>query len=261
MTGDQRATGSEPAAEDSGAQSATVAAAPASLPEAVSPSEAQAAPMALDQAAPAGEEDAPEAEPVEEALAAVVDPVTGDDVAAFDAEATSASDQPEAAPSDAGRDLEELTLPSLIQAPVVLEPGTVLGADGRVQIGEHLGTRGRVNRYAATWTDDAGQPADIELREGPVDPDGLPREAEILTTVQYAMLPRGYQAWEQDDRRYLALDRLDGETLGQALQAGTTPDEALSQVLQLAQVVRRLHRAGWALLGLTPADVYLGQPL
>lgn len=259
MTSDQRATESDPAAEDSGAQSATVAAAPVGLPEAVSPSEAGSGPTGPGEAVPAGE-DAPEAEPVEEALAAVVDPVTGDDVAAFDADATSASDEIEAAPSDAG-DLEELTLPSLVQAPAILEPGTVLGSEGRVRIGEHLGTRGRVNRYAATWTNDEGEPTDIELREGPADQAGLPQETEILTTVQYAMLPRGYQAWEQDDRRYLALDRLGGETLGQALQAGIAPDEALSQVLQLAQVVRRLHRAGWALLGLTPADVYLGQPL
>jgi protein phosphatase len=37
--------------------------------------------------------------------------------------------------------------------------------------------------------------------------------------------------------------------------------EALSVILQLVQVVRRLHRSGWALIGLSPADVYLGQPL
>lgn len=165
------------------------------------------------------------------------------------------------APADAGADLEELVLPSLVSAPEPLSPGTELGPDGRLRVGEPLGTRGRVNRYAATWRQDDGQQIEVELREGPADHAGLQREAEILTGVRYAMLPRAHLACEEGGRRYLAVDRLDGETLDRTLAAGLGVDRALSVVLQIVQVVRRLHQAGWALLGLTPADVVLGQPL
>ena len=170
--------------------------------------------------------------------------------------------QPErvSAPAD-GDVLEELTLPSLVQPPEVLEPDAVLGPDGRVRVVEHLETRGRINRYAATWQDEAGQVVEVELREGPAEHPGLQREAEILTAVRHAMLPRLHAAFEHDDRRYLVLDRLDGETLEHALRAELSVDRALSVVLQLVQIVRRLHQAGWAVVGLAPADVCLGQPV
>jgi protein phosphatase len=158
-------------------------------------------------------------------------------------------------------DLEELTLPSLIQAPVPLAIGTTLGPDGRLLVGELLGARGRVNRYAATWRADDGQAVDVELREGPSDHAGLRTESEVLSTVRYAMIPKVYLVHEQEGRRYLALDRVDAETLEQKLRCGLTPEQAISVVLQLAQVIRRLHQAGWALLGMSPADVALGQPL
>jgi PPM family protein phosphatase len=171
-------------------------------------------------------------------------------------------EQPEQASTPADGDvLEELTLPSLVQPPEVLQPDAVIGPDGRLRIVEHLGTRGRINRYAAAWQDETGQVVAVELREGPADHPGLQREAEILTAVHHAMLPRLYAAFEHDDRRYLVLDRLDGETLEHALKADLSVDRSLSVVLQLVQIVRRLHQAGWAVVGLAPADVWLGQPV
>jgi protein phosphatase len=158
-------------------------------------------------------------------------------------------------------ELEELVLPSLVRAPELLTPGTKIGTDSRARIVEHLGTQGRVNWYAATWRQDDGQEIEVELREGPADHAGLQCEAEILAAVQYAMLPRFYGTWEEEDRQYLAIERLHGETLDQTLAAGLPADRALSIVVQLAQVVRRLHQAGWALLGLTPSDMVLGQPV
>ena len=179
------------------------------------------------------------------------------------AEAEGTAEQPDDATeaADTGGDLEELVLPSLVSAPEPLAPGTEIGPEGRLRVVEHVGTRGRVNRYAATWRQDDGREIAVELREGPPDHAGLQREAEILTSVQYAMLPRTYLACEEAGRWYLAVDRLDGETLDRALSAGLPVDRALSIVLQLTQAVRRLHLAGWALLGLTPADVSLGQPI
>ena len=187
-----------------------------------------------DDAAPVdGGPDPAVAAPAEQPLAEVGDAEVGDDV------------------------LEELTLPSLIQAPEALPPDTTLGPEGRLRVVEHLGTRGRVNRYAATWQDDAGTAVPVELREAPADDAGLRREAEILADVRYAMLPTPRAAFEHDGRRYLAVDQLDGETLGHALRTGLPPERALSVVLQLTQAVRRLHRSGWAVVGLAPADVYL----
>ena len=176
-------------------------------------------------------------------------------------EPSSAVDDATPAAADTGGDLEELVLPSLVSAPEPLAPGTALGPDGRLRVAEHLGTRGRVNRYAATWRQDDGSEIEVELREGPADHAGLQREAEILTSVRYAMLPRVHLACEEGGRRYLAVDRVDGETLDRALSGGIPVDRALSVILQLVQAVRRLHQAGWALLGLTPADVVLGQPV
>jgi len=173
-------------------------------------------------------------------------------------------------------ELEELTLPATVQAPPPLAPDTSLGPDGRLRVATLLGTLGRINRYAAVWQDDDGQPVDVELREGPADHDELGREAEVLEAVRYAMLPRWYATFTQGDRQYLVLARADGSPLEEVLTTTTTTittttaaaagagldrDSAVSVALQLAQVLRRLHAAGWALPGLSPADVLLGHPL
>src|SRR5436190_12919410 len=96
-----------------------------------------------DRAAPAVlAEEAPPPEPAEPAPEAVPGPIAGEDVAPAEPAAVEAPDEQEDAA--AAGELEELTLPSLVQAPAVLEPGTTLGTDGRLRVGEHLGTRGRV---------------------------------------------------------------------------------------------------------------------
>jgi protein phosphatase len=205
--------------------------------------------------APHESEDPPPAE-------APVEPVGGESLASSGGgEPAPTSEGGESAPtaSDDGF-LDDLELPSLVSAPEPLGPGAVIGPDGHAQVVEYLNTRGRVNLYAARWRQDDGTEAEIELREGPADHGGLRREAEILASVQYAMLPRVYGAWDADDRRYLAVGRTGGQTLADALAAGLSAEQVLSSVVQLAQAVRRLHRAGWALLGLTPADVALGRP-
>src|SRR5688500_8002584 len=53
-----------------------------------------------------------------------------------------------------GGDLEELVLPSLVSAPEPLPPETHFGPEGRLRVVEHVGTRGRINRYAAIWRGD-----------------------------------------------------------------------------------------------------------
>jgi hypothetical protein len=61
------------------------------------------------------------------------------------------------ADAGAGSELEELVLPSLVSAPEPLAPGTEIGPGRRLRVIEHLGTRGRVNLYAATWRPADGQ--------------------------------------------------------------------------------------------------------
>jgi serine/threonine protein kinase len=159
-----------------------------------------------------------------------------------------------------GAALDELILPSAIQELTPLPDGSAIGPEGRLQIERTLDRRGRLNRYLASWRGDDGAPVAVELREAPADAPDLRREAEVLAEVRYAMLPAPLASFEEGGRRYLALDRREGETLAEALAAGLTPERATSIVLQLAQVLRRLHGAGWALLGLHPADVISGTP-
>jgi protein phosphatase len=180
-----------------------------------------------------------------------------------EAEAYTVVSDADAARPDAVDDgfLDDLVLPSLVSAPEPLMPETDLGPDGRLRIVGHRGTRGRVNMYAAVWRQEDGTDVEVELREGPADHVGLRRETDILTVIQFAMLPRCYAAWEAADRRYLAVESFAGKTLADGLAQRPPVEQTLSILLQLVQVVRRLHRAGWALLGLTPADVTVGRPI
>ena len=160
-----------------------------------------------------------------------------------------------------GGDLEELVLPSSVQTLAPLPAGATVGPDARLRIERGLDARGRINRYGATWRDDAGGLVPVELREGPADHPELRREAEVLAAMRYAMLPGLLATFEQDGRRYLAIEWHEGESLERSLVLGLAPAEAVSIVLQLTQALRHLHRSGWALLGLHPADVVLGHPL
>src|SRR5690606_37989620 len=93
---------------------------------------------------------------------------------------------------------------------------------------------------------------EIELLEAPTDHAGLRSTADILSEVRYPMLPSLQATWQDNDRRYVALEARRAMTLDEALADGMPPVEVISTVLQLAQALRRLHQAGWALLGLTP---------
>ncbi len=158
-------------------------------------------------------------------------------------------------------ELEELTLPSSISSLEPLPDGSVAGPEERLRVEKLLAVRGRVNHYLATWLGEDGATVPVELMEAPSDHAPLRSEAEVLSQVRYSMLPKLFATWEQEGRRYLAVERLEGSTLQQALEDGLGAEQAASFVLQLTQVLRRLQQAGWALVGLTPADVLLGQPI
>ncbi len=158
-------------------------------------------------------------------------------------------------------ELEELTLPSSVSALDPLPERSRIGPDGAVFVEGLVEKRGRLNRYRATWASTSDGTLPAELREGPVDHAELQREAAVLSEVRYAMLPALYATWEENGRRYVAVQRVEGPTIDAALRDGMSADQAVSITLQLAQLVRRLHRAGWALVGLSPDDVQVGQPI
>ncbi len=224
-------------------------------------------PMAL--APPASSVGGADADPIVDALADAHPPADGvepvcaaADVATPVSDAAVAIKQGVATTSAAGLDLEELLLPSSIPALSSLSAGVEVGMDGYIRIEGLIASRGRLNCYSASIRQDDASLASCELREAPSDQLELRREGEVLAGVRYAMLPRLLASFEQDGRRYLALECRDGHrSVADALEAGLDTARALSIVVQLAQVLRRLHTGGWALLGLQPAHIALGTPL
>jgi protein phosphatase len=212
-------------------------------------------PAASAEGSPAGETPEPAAPGI--APAPIVEPpALPEDTPGAEAEPGTAP------PADDDRYLDELVLPSAIAAPAPLPAGTPLGPDSSVLVEQLLVTRGRVNRYRASVRQGDAPPLPAELREAPADHPELRREAEVLDCLRYAMFPRLLATFEQEGRRYLTVDWPEGaDTLAEALTAGLTADRAISIALQLTQALRRLHAAGWALLGLQPAHIILGEPL
>src|SRR5436305_6699013 len=69
-------------------------------------------------------------------------------------------------------ELEELTLPSSIQALEQLPEGSAVGPDNQIAVVRRRGQRGRVNSYLATIADPSRQPVTVALLAGPADPEG-----------------------------------------------------------------------------------------
>lgn len=198
--------------------------------------------------------------PVQEALPPV--PESEQEVSpAADVAATNLAAPDDGVATSAGTELEEMTLPSSIPTLDPLPDGATVDPEGSIVVERLREKRGRVNRYLATRRDESGEQLAVELLEAPVDHAGLQCEAEMLSQVTYPMLPKLYASWERDGRRYLAIERLEGPTLAETLEAGMSTDEVVSVALQIAQALRQLHRAGWALVGLSPDGVYVGRPI
>jgi protein phosphatase len=166
-------------------------------------------------------------------------------------------------PSDVSKseELPELDLPPSVLPLEPLPDETVLGPTESIVVHGLRGVRGRINEYLATFKIATGEEKTVLLREGPLDQSELEREAQVLGEVQYSMLPTLYGAFQESDRRYVAVDLVEGSTLEEALSQGLPPEQVASIVLQLAQVVRRLQNSGWSVTAITPRDVYVGQPL
>ena len=167
------------------------------------------------------------------------------------------------APTDAAGDgfLEELMLPSLVQRAGAAGPGH-RARPGRAAAGRRAPRDARAGQPVRRHLAPGRRPGDRgRAARRPADHAGLLREAEILSSVQYAMLPRCYlpgrattggispsSGWTA--RRWSRRSRPACPSSGRSRSSSS-----------LSRSCGGCTRPGWALLGLTPADVSLGQPL
>ena len=93
------------------------------------------------------------------------------------------------------------------------------------------------------------------------DPDRLQRferEARLLASLNHPHIAAIYDIVEEDGRRYLALEHVEGESLAQRLVAGPLPmDEAIGIALQIASGMEAAHEQGVVHRDLKPGNVML----
>jgi eukaryotic-like serine/threonine-protein kinase len=93
------------------------------------------------------------------------------------------------------------------------------------------------------------------------DPERLARferEAKLLASLNHPNIAGIYGVVESDDRRYLALEFVDGTTLAERLGRGALPlDESLEICSQIAAALEAAHEAGVVHRDLKPGNVML----
>jgi len=76
------------------------------------------------------------------------------------------------------------------------------------------------------------------------------------------MLPRCFAAFAHEERRYLVLERTpERPTLEDLFGERLRPVDGIAIGIQLVQVCRRMHHAGWVLAGLSPSDITMSEPI
>lgn len=82
------------------------------------------------------------------------------------------------------------------------------------------------------------------------------REAKVLAALNHANIAAIYGLEETGGHRFLILEFVDGQTLGERLAAGPLPvDEAISVARQMAQALEAAHEKGIVHRDLKPANV------
>jgi serine/threonine protein kinase len=82
------------------------------------------------------------------------------------------------------------------------------------------------------------------------------REAKTLAALNHPHIAGIYGVEEQEDKKYLVLEFVDGETLADRLERGPLPaDEALELMVQVAAGLEAAHEAGVIHRDLKPANV------
>ncbi len=82
------------------------------------------------------------------------------------------------------------------------------------------------------------------------------REAKTLAALNHPHIAGIYGVEEQEDKKYLVLEFVDGETLADRLERGPLPaDEALELMVKVAAGLEAAHEAGVIHRDLKPANV------
>ncbi len=128
--------------------------------------------------------------------------------------------------------------------PTTLEIGTVVG-DGRFAVTQTLGTGSQGVTYEAVDKRDGRLVAlkqfsirgaqswkDVELAE---------READVLSALNHPNLPRYLAHFEEDGALYLAMEKIDGQTLRQLRGNGFTQADVVRFLHDSAETLQYLH--------------------
>jgi serine/threonine protein kinase len=84
------------------------------------------------------------------------------------------------------------------------------------------------------------------------------REAEVLASLNHPHIATIYDVGQAGDRRFLALELIEGETLADRLVHGPLPlDDALRAAVQIARALEAAHEKGITHRDLKPANVQL----
>jgi serine/threonine protein kinase len=90
------------------------------------------------------------------------------------------------------------------------------------------------------------------------DPERLARferEAKVLASLNHPNIGAIYGLEEADDKRFLVLELIDGETLQELIEQGVAPENALEMAAQVASALEVAHEQGVVHRDLKPANI------
>jgi tRNA A-37 threonylcarbamoyl transferase component Bud32 len=141
--------------------------------------------------------------------------------------------------------------------PTLLRPGDRLAG---YQIGHHIGTGSSAEVYAARTP--AGAPCVIKIMRAPDSGKMRARfaqEGEALARIVHPNVVRVLDAGAEGDLVWLALELVEGETLGQKIRAGVRlpPEGLLDWTQQVCDGLAEAHRQGVLHRDLSPDNIFL----
>ncbi len=143
------------------------------------------------------------------------------------------------------------TTPHISPRTGLLPPETLL--QERYLIVEKLGQGGMAAVYKAKDTGRRGAPiraikemsqATLKESEREQAHENFHSEAEMLRTLDHANLPKFYEQFQEDDRHYLVMEFIDGETLEDRLEhagKGLPESDVMGWAEQICSVLNYLH--------------------
>ena len=140
-----------------------------------------------------------------------------------------------------------------------LESGFRLGP---YEVRSHLGSGGMGEVYLAHDTR-LGRDVAIKVLSSRGNEDDasrrrFAREARAISSLSHPNICALYDVGHDDDRDYLVMEYLEGETLAQRIAAGALdPDEAIRIAIDVASALERAHRKGIVHRDLKPGNVML----